>query len=91
MLLEGLTDDINDRVVAAEKNSGNNFSKPNITFCLSLHYNHDNSYLIVDGKEIYKFKADNKNDIFLTQFCLGNISNKFGVVDCREVSLKGNV
>ena len=64
MLLEGLTDDINDRVVAAEKNSSNNFSKPNITFCLSLNYNHDNSYLIVDGKEIYKFKADNKNDNF---------------------------
>ena len=25
-------------------------SKVNIKFCLSLHYNHDNSYLLVNGK-----------------------------------------
>ena len=26
-------------------------------FCLSLHYNGANSYLFVNGTEIYKFKA----------------------------------
>ena len=26
----------------------------------------------------FKFQADNKNVNFPTQFCLGNISNKFG-------------
>ena len=44
--------------------------------CLSLHYNGDNSYLFVNGKEIGKFKADKKNVSFHTQFCLGRISNK---------------
>ena len=44
---------------------------------MSLHYNSDNSYLFVNGKEIYKFKASNKNDNFPSHFCLGNISNKF--------------
>ena len=44
-------------------------------FCLSLHYNSDNSYLFVNGKEIYKFKAS-KNVSFPSQFCLGSISNK---------------
>ena len=33
---------------------------------LSLHYNDDNSYLFVNGKEIIKFKADNKNVNFPT-------------------------
>ena len=28
---------------------------------------------------------------FPSQFCLGNISNKFDYVDSEEVSLKGNV
>ena len=29
----------------------------NIKFCLSLHYNGANSYLFLNGTEIYKFKA----------------------------------
>ena len=34
-----------------------NFSKANTKFCLSLHYNHDESYLYVNETEIYKLKA----------------------------------
>ena len=60
-------------------------------FCLSLHYNGESSYLFVNGKEIFKFKANNKNVNFPTQFCLGSISNKFGATEPREVSLKENV
>ena len=56
--------------------------------CLSLHYNADNSYLFVSGKEILTFKADNKNVNFL---CLGSISNGFSATESREVSLNGNV
>ena len=44
---------------------------------MSFHYSGDNSYLIVNGKEIYKFKARNKNVNFPTQIWLGSISNKF--------------
>ena len=57
---------------------------------MSLHYNAYNSYLFVDGNEIFKFKSDNKNVNFLTQFCLGSISNGFSATDSREVSLNGN-
>ena len=67
-----------------------NFSKANTRFCLSLHYNADNNYLSVNGKEIFKFKADNKNVNFQTQFCLGSISNGFSNKS-KEVSLNGNV
>ena len=34
----------------------------------SLHYNADNSYLFVNEKESFKFKADNKNVNYPTQF-----------------------
>ena len=57
---------------------------------MSLHCNGDNSYLTVNGKEIFKFKANNKNFNFQTQFCWGNICNGFGVIDSREGSLKGS-
>ena len=34
-----------------------NFTVVNKTFCLSLHYNGDDSYLFVNGREVIKFKA----------------------------------
>ena len=58
---------------------------------MSLRYNHDNSYLFVNGKEIFKFKTDNKNVNFPTQFCLGIISNRFSATESKEVTLNGNV
>ena len=68
-----------------------NFSKANTKFCLSLHFNADNSYLFVNGNEIFQLKADNKTVNFPTQFCLGSISNGFSNTESREVSLNGNV
>ena len=68
-----------------------NFSKANRKFCLSLNYNVDNSYLFVNWKEIFKFKADNKNVNFPIQFYLGSISNAFSAIKSREVSLNRNV
>ena len=56
-------------------------------FCLSLHYNANNSYLFVNGKKNFIFKADNKNVNFSTQFCLGSISNRFSATEYRQVSL----
>ena len=63
-----------------------NFIKANTNFCLILHYNADNSYLFLNGKEIFKFKADIKKVNFPTQFCLGSISNGFSAPECRQVS-----
>ena len=48
-------------------------------------------YLFVNGKEINKFKANNKNVIFPTQFYLGSISNRFGATESRQSSLKEKV
>ena len=45
----------------------------NKKFCLSLHYNKENSYLFVNATEIYKFKAKD-SEILAYSLCLGNIS-----------------
>ena len=37
-------------------------------FCFSLHYNADNSYLFVNGKEVIKFKTDKKMLTFQLDF-----------------------
>ena len=42
-------------------------------FCLSLHYNRANSYLFVNGTEIYKFKAKDSETV-ASPLCLGSIS-----------------
>ena len=88
---EGATSGINSSFGSPKIKFSINFTNANTKFRLSLHGIHYNNYLFVNGKEIFKFKADNKNVNFPTQFCLGNISNKFGQIDSTEVSLKGNV
>ena len=50
-----------------------NFSKDTVKFCLSLHYNGANSYLLVYGTGIIKFKAKDSK-IVASPLCLGNIS-----------------
>ena len=84
----GPTYGINGSFDSPEKKISINFTKVNTKFC--LHYNDDNSYLFVNGKEIIKFKADNKNN-FCTWFCFGSISDGFNATESREVSLNGNV
>ena len=54
----GPTQKVNNTTIYAEKTYSPNFSEENKIFCLSLHYNGDNSYLFVNGKEVTKFKAN---------------------------------
>ena len=90
ILNEGGTFGINGSFSAPEKKFSINFSDTNTKFCLSLHYNADNSYLFVNGKEIFKFRSDNKNINLSTQFYLGSISNGFSAIESRVVSLNEN-
>ena len=64
---------INGTTTYAEKLHKINFTEKNKKFCLSLHYNGANSYLFVNGIEIYKFKAKD-SEIVASPLCLGNIS-----------------
>ena len=46
-----------EHILTAEKMYSINFTVTKKKFCLSLHYNGANSYLFMNGTEIYKFKA----------------------------------
>ena len=67
-----------------------NFSKGNTKLCLSLHYNGANSYLFVNGTEIYKFKAK-ESDILLGSRCFGNISKNWSVDNMKRTGFTGNI
>ena len=67
-----------------------NFTVDNKIFCLSLHYNGDNSYLFVNGKDITKFKAKNSELIKYTM-CLGGLSKDYTENSSKDTGLYGNV
>ena len=76
VLGHGLIQKINDTTIYAEKMYSPNFTVDNKTFCLSLHYNSDNSYLFVNGREAAKFKAKN-SELIKHPMCLGGLSKNY--------------
>ena len=54
--------------LSAEKMYSINFTVTKKKFCLSLRYNGINSYLLVNGTEIYKFKAKD-SEIVASPLC----------------------
>ena len=81
---------INDTTIYPEKMFYRNFTDPGHKFILSLHYNGDNSYLFVNGKEELKFKTKT-NQIINTNLCLGNLSNNWTKNEYAKTSLYGNI
>ena len=67
-----------------------NFTVTKKNFCLSLHYNVANSYLFVNGTEIYKFKAKD-SEIVPSPLCLGNISKDWSVDNMKKAAFTGYV
>ena len=62
-----------EHTLTAEKIYSIKFTVTKYKFCLNLHYNGANSYLFVNGIEIYKFKAKD-SEIVVSPLCLRNIS-----------------
>ena len=62
------------------------FSATKKKFCLSFHYNEANSYLLVNGTEVIKFKAKSSK-IVADPPCLGNISEDFSVANMKKTRL----
>ena len=56
---------------------------------MSLRYNGANSYLLVNGREIYKFKAKDP-EIVASLLCLGNISKDCTVNNMKKTELNGH-
>ena len=67
-----------------------NFTVTKNKFCLSLHYNGANSYLFVNGTEIYKFKARD-SQIVATPLCLGNILKDWSIDNMKRTGFTGYV
>ena len=65
-----------------------NFNVTNENFCLILHYNGANSYLFVNGTEIYKFKARD-SEIVATPLCLGNILKDGSTDNMKKTEFNG--
>ena len=63
-----------------------NFTVTKKKFCLSLHYNGENSYLFVNGTEIIKFKAKDSNTVAI-QLCLGNVSKDWSTDNMKKMDL----
>ena len=72
------TQGLGENSLTEEKMYSINFTVTKKKFCLSLHYNGANSYLFVNGTEIYKFKAKDC-EIVARPLCLGNISKDWSV------------
>ena len=85
---EGLTQGINDTTINVEKNYHRNFTDPDKKFVLSLHYNADNSYLFVNGRQELKFKC--KADQLVKEK-LGNLSDQWTKSESEKTGLYGNI
>ena len=81
---------INNTTIYAEKMFYRNFTDPGHKFVLSLHYNGDNSYLFVNGKQELKFKTKT-NQIIQKNLCLGNLFNDLTKNESTKTLLYGNI
>ena len=72
-----------EHTLSAEKMYSINFTENNKKLCLNLHYNGANSYLFVNGIEIYKFKAKD-SEIVTSLLFLRNILNDYRLDNIKK-------
>ena len=70
----GLTQGIHDTTLYAEKNFYRNFTDIGKKIMLSLHYNGDDSYLFVNGRQELKLKCKT-DQLVKEKLCIGNLSD----------------
>ena len=81
---------MNDTTLYAEKIYTQNFSAVEKKFVLSLHYNGDNSYLFVNGKQELKFKAKD-DQLVKEKLCIENLSDQWTTSESEKTGLHGNI
>ena len=87
---DGLTQGINDTTLYVEKKYFRNFTEPYSKFVLSLHYNGDDSYLFVNGRQELKFKAKT-DQLVKEKLCIGNLSDQWATSESEKTGLYGNI
>ena len=75
-----------EHTLSAEKMYSINFTENNKKFCLNCIITAENSYLFVNGTEIYKFKAKD-SEIVARPLCLGSISKDWTVDNTKKTGL----
>ena len=79
---------INNTTIYAEKMNYRNFTDPGKKFVLSLHYNGNDSYLFVNGRQELKFKT--KTDQLVKEtLCIGNLSDEWTTSESEKTGLYG--
>ena len=86
---DGFVQGISDKILYADKIYSQNFTAVNKRFLLSLHYNGDNSYLFVNGKQELKFKA--KDDQIVKEIYLENISDNWSNANAKKTGFYGSM
>ena len=84
----GLTQGINDTTIYAEKNFYRKFTDFGKKFVLSLHYNGDNSYLFVNGRQELKFKAET-DQLVKEKLCIGNLGDQWTRSESEKTRVYG--
>ena len=86
----GFAQGIHNTMIYAEKMFYRNFADPGKTFMLSLHYNGNNSYLFVNGRQELKFKCKT-DQLVKEKLCLGNLSDQWTTSESEKTGLYGNI
>ena len=81
---------INDTTLYADKIYSQNFTQPSKKFVLSLHYNRNDSYLFINGKQELKFKCKTEN-LVKEKLCIGNLSDQWTTSELEKTGLYGKV
>ena len=81
---------IGNTTIYAEEKHSTNFIVTDKEFCLTLHFNGDDSYLFVNGKEIINLKAKD-SEIVSHTLCLGGLSKDFSPSNAAKIGLDGYV
>ena len=87
---DGLTQGIHDTTLYVERNYWRNFTIPGEKSVISLHYNGDESYFFVNGRQELKFKAKT-DQLVKEKLCLGNLSDQWTASESEKTRLYGNI
>ena len=83
---DGFVQGINGMTLYAEKIYSQNFTQPKKKFVLSLHYNDNDSYLFINGKQELKFKAK-PDQLIKEKLCIGNLSGQWTTSESEKTGL----
>ena len=87
---DGIVQGIHATLLYAEKTYSQYFTQPSKKFVLSLHYNGDDSYLFVNGKQELKFKAKT-DQLVKEKLYIGNLSDQWTASESEKTGLYGNI